>query len=85
MEGSRVTIVTFDGREIAIPAETIAQAGIREGDELLIEPIDGGVVVRRRRSRNEIDEEIAAGRTERFESDEPFAAQLERDPKPLDE
>ena len=85
MEASRSTTVIFDGGNIEIPANTIAAAGIHEGDELLIEAIDGSVVMRRRRSRSEVDEDVAAARTEQFESDEAFGATPDRDLKPPDQ
>ena len=79
-----MTTVTFDGQDIEVPARAITDAGIREGDEVVIETVEGEVVLRRRTVSDEIDAEIAAGRTERFESGEAFIAALERDLKPLD-
>jgi bifunctional DNA-binding transcriptional regulator/antitoxin component of YhaV-PrlF toxin-antitoxin module len=85
MDGSKTMTVRFDPRDIEVPAQTIADAGIREGDDVVIEAVDGEVVVRRRTASEEIDDEIVSGGTERFESGEAFLAALELDLKPLQE
>ena len=58
-------------------------AGIRVGDEVALAAMEGKVVLRRRAVSDRIGAETAAGRIERFESDEAFIAALEHDLRPL--
>ena len=83
-----------------IPAEIRRAARIEEGDVLEAELVDEGILLRVRKvidasqawfwtpewqkGEREADADLAAGRLERFESDEEFFAALEKRMKPLD-
>jgi len=85
---------------VTIPAEIRQAARLEEGDPVEVELVDGGILLRPMKmidasqawfwtpewqaGEREADADIAAGRVERFESDEEFLAALEARMKPLD-
>ena len=85
---------------MTIPAEIRQAARLEEGDPVEVELVDGGILLRPMKmidasqawfwtpewqaGEREADADIAAGRVERFESDEEFLAALEARMKPLD-
>ena len=94
-----VTTVRAKG-QVTIPAAVREAARLEEGDPVEVEIVDGGILLRPMKvidatqawfwtpewqeKEREADEDIAAGRVERFESDEEFLAALEARMKPLD-
>lgn len=70
------TTTTFHGQELGIGAEVLTAAGITDGDNVIVEATDEGVLVRRQTISDEIDADYAAGRFQRFNSDEAFIAHL---------
>jgi len=92
--------VVRDRGQWTIPAEIRRAARIDEGDVLEAEIVEDGIMLRVRkvidasqawfwtpewqRGEREADADLAAGRSERFESDEEFLAALEERMKPLD-
>ena len=92
--------IVRDRGQWTIPAEIRRAARIEEGDVLEAEIVEDGIMLRVRkvidasqawfwtpewqRGEREADADLAAGRSERFESDEEFFAALERRMKPLD-
>jgi len=86
--------------QVTIPAEIRQAARLEEGDPVEVEIVDDGILLRPMKMidasqawfwtpewqamEREADEDIAAGRVERFESDEDFLAALEARMKPLD-
>ncbi len=86
--------------QVTIPAEIRQAARLEEGDPVEVEIVDGGILLRPMKmidasqawfwtpewqaGEREADADIAAGRVERFESDEEFLAALEARMKPLD-
>jgi len=86
--------------QVTIPAEIRQAARLEEGDPVEVELVDGGILLRPMKmidasqawfwtpewqaGEREADADIAAGRVERFESDEEFLAALEARMKPLD-
>ena len=83
-----------------IPAEIRRAARIEEGDSLEAEIVEEGILLRVRkvidasqawfwtpewqRGERKADADLAAGRFDRYESDEAFLAALEERMKPLD-
>jgi antitoxin PrlF len=83
-----------------IPAEIRRAARIEEGDVLEAELVEEGILLRVKKvidasqawfwtpewqaGEREADEDLAAGRFDRYESDEAFFAALEERMKPLD-
>jgi AbrB family looped-hinge helix DNA binding protein len=94
-----VTTVRAKG-QVTIPAEVRQAARLEEGDPIEVEVVAGGVLLRPMKlidasqawfwtpewqaMEREADEDITAGRVERFDSDEEFLAALEARMKPLD-
>jgi AbrB family looped-hinge helix DNA binding protein len=86
--------------QVTIPTEIRQAARLEEGDPVEVEIVDGGVLLRPlklidaaqawfwtpewQEKEREADEDIAAGRVERFESDEEFLAALRARMKPRD-
>lgn len=86
--------------QLTIPPEIRRAARLEEGDPVEFELTDDGILLRPKKlidasqawfwtpewqaKEREADADIAAGRRERFESDEEFLAALEREMKPLD-
>jgi len=70
------TTITFHGQELGVAAEVLAAAGITDGDAVIVEATGEGVLIRRRTVSDEIDAGYAAGRFQRFESDEAFITHL---------
>jgi AbrB family looped-hinge helix DNA binding protein len=97
---SYVTTVRAKG-QVTIPAEVRAAARLEEGDPVEVEMVDGGILLRPKKvidptqawfwtpewqeGERQADEDIAAGRGDRYESDEEFLAALEARMKPLDD
>jgi len=85
---------------VTIPAEIRQAARLEEGDEVDVEIVEDGILLRPmmmidasqawfwtpewQAGEREADEDIAAGRVERFESDEEFLAALRSRMKPHD-
>ena len=86
--------------QVTIPAEIRQAARLEEGDPVEVEIVEGGILLRPMKmidasqawfwtpewqaGEREAEADIAAGRVERFESDEAFLAALEARMKPLD-
>lgn len=86
--------------QVTIPAEIRQAARLEEGDPVEVEIVEDGILLRPMKvidasqawfwtpdwqaGEREADADIAAGRVERFESDEAFLAALEARMKPLD-
>lgn len=86
--------------QVTIPAEIRQAARLEEGDPVEVEIVEDGILLRPMKvidatqawfwtpewqaGEREADADIAAGRVERFESDEEFLAALEARMKPLD-
>lgn len=86
--------------QLTIPPEIRRAARLEEGDPVEFEITDEGILLRPQKvidasqawfwtpewqaKEREADEDIAAGRSERFESDEEFLAALDARMKPLD-
>lgn len=86
--------------QVTIPASIRRAARLEEGDPVEVELVAEGILLRPRKvidptqawfwtpewqaGEREADEDIAAGRVERFESDEEFLAALRERMKPLD-
>lgn len=86
--------------QLTIPPEVRRAARLEEGDPVEFEITPDGILLRPKKvidasqawfwtpewqaKEREADEEIAAGRGEKFETDEEFIAALERELKPLD-
>ena len=84
--------------QVTLPAEIRAAARLEEGDPIEVEIVDGGILLRPQKlidatqawfwtaewqaGEREADDDIAAGRVERFLSDDEFLASLRRDLKP---
>lgn len=99
MKVSKTAKVRSKG-QLTIPPEIRRAARLEEGDPVEFELTDEGILLRPKKlidasqawfwtpewqaKEREADEDIAAGRTEFFESDEEFLAALERELKPLD-
>ena len=93
------TIIRGKG-QVTIPASIRRAASLEEGDPIEVELVEDGILLRPRKvidptqawfwtpewqaGEREADEDIAAGRIERFESDEEFLAALDARMKPLD-
>ena len=93
------TVVRSKG-QITIPASIRRAAQLEEGDPIEVEIVDDGILLRPGKvidptqawfwtpewqaKEREADEDIAAGRFTRFESDEEFLAALEAGLKPPD-
>ena len=85
---------------ITIPSSIRRAARLEEGDPVEVELTDDGILLRPKKvidatqawfwtpewqaKEREADEDLAAGRFERFNSDEEFLAALEARAKPLD-
>ena len=83
---------------LTLPAEIRAAARLEEGDPIEVEIVDEGILLRPQKvidasqawywtpewqaGEREADEDIAAGRVERFMNDEEFLESLRRDLKP---
>ena len=86
--------------QVTIPAAVREAARLEEGDPVEVEIVDGGILLRPMKvidatqawfwtpewqeGERQADEDIAAGRVDRYESDEEFLAALEARMKPLD-
>lgn len=71
------TTIIFHGRQLGVAAELLVAAGISDGDNVIVEATDEGVLIRRQTISDEIDADYAAGRFQRFDSDEAFIAHLD--------
>ncbi len=96
----RKTVRVRSKGQLTIPPEVRRAARLEEGDPVEFEVIADGILLRPKKvidasqawfwtpewqaKEREADEDIAAGRGERFESDEEFLAALEHELKPLD-
>ena len=94
-----VTTVRAKG-QVTIPAAVREAARLEEGDPVEVEIVDGGILLRPMKvidatqawfwtpewqeGERQADEDRAAGRFDRYESDEEFLAALEARMKPLD-
>ena len=83
---------------LTLPAEIRAAARLEEGDPIEVEIVDEGILLRPQKvidasqawywtpewqaGEREADEDIAAGRVERFMNDAEFLESLRRDLKP---
>jgi antitoxin component of MazEF toxin-antitoxin module len=81
----KVTALTVPDGPLGVPAEALKEAGLRPGDEVVLESGDDEVRIRRRTASEQIDAQIAAGEVEFFDSDEAFEAALRARLKPLAE
>lgn len=95
----QVTIVRAKG-QLTIPADIRQAARLEEGDPVEVEIVDDGILLRPMKlieasqawfwtpewqaGERQADDDIAAGRVERYDSDEDFLAALETRMKPLD-
>lgn len=86
--------------QVTIPAEIRQAAGLEEGDPVEVEIVDDGILLRPMKlidasqawfwtpewqaGEREADADIAAGRVERFESDEEFLEALRSRMNPRD-
>jgi len=86
--------------QVTIPTEIRQAARLEEGDPVEVEIVDNGILLRPMKlidasqawfwtpewqaGERQADEDIAAGRVDRYESDEEFLAALEARMKPLD-
>ena len=86
--------------QVTIPADVRQAVRLEEGDPVEVEIVDDGILLRPMKvidasqawfwtpewqaMEREADEDIAAGRVERFESDEEFVTALRARMKPLD-
>lgn len=93
------TVIRKKG-SVTIPADIRKAARLDEGDLLEVEITAEGILLRPKKvidatqawfwepawqaKEREADEDLAAGRVERFESDEEFLAALDKRMKPLD-
>lgn len=94
-----VTTVRAKG-QVTIPTDVRRAVRLEEGDPVRVEIVEDGILLRPMKlidasqawfwtpewqvMEREADEDIAAGRVQRFESDEDFLAALEARMKPLD-
>ena len=94
-----VTTIRAKG-QVTIPAAVREAARLEEGDPVEVEIVDGGILLRPMKvidasqawfwtpewqeGERQADEDLAAGRFDRYESDEEFLAALEARMKPLD-
>ncbi len=85
---------------MTIPAAVREAARLEEGDPVEVEIVDGGILLRPMKvidatqawfwtpewqeGERQADEDLAAGRFDRYESDEEFLAALRARMKPLD-
>jgi AbrB family looped-hinge helix DNA binding protein len=85
---------------VTIPAAVREAARLEEGDPVEVEIVDGGILLRPMKvidatqawfwtpewqeGERQADEDLAAGRFDRYESDEEFLAALKARMKPLD-
>ena len=72
---SQDVVVEQDGH-VPVPADVAIASGIGPGDAVVLEPTDGGLLVRRRTVSEELDAEIEAGGLPRAHSLEELAAAL---------
>ena len=86
--------------QVTIPADIRRATRLEDGDPVEVVVVEEGILLRPQKvidatqawfwtpewqeKEREADEDIAAGRVERFESDEEFLAALEARMKPLD-
>ena len=93
------TVIRGKG-QVTIPASIRKAARLEEGDPIDVELVPEGILLRPGKvidadqawfwtpewqaMEREADEDVAAGRVERFESDEEFLAALDARMKPLD-
>jgi bifunctional DNA-binding transcriptional regulator/antitoxin component of YhaV-PrlF toxin-antitoxin module len=76
MEAS-MTMTVRVGEDLALPADALEAAGLAAGDTVVVERTADGLVIRRATLGEEVDADIAAGRTRSFDSEEEFAAYLD--------
>lgn len=65
------------GRQVAVPEDLLAEAGITDGDELVFEKRNGEVAVRRAATSDDVDFEFASGEVHGSGTVEEFLAELD--------